>query len=351
MVLRAPDANTEVGGTSSSSPDDKGAASSTAVQSDANAGKPTAEQTAEVATTESSTEVENENPFETPVEGGEERTEQAATEAEVEQTEVQVPLDKPEDEKLPFHKEPRFQELVKEKNQYKQELDAVKPLAARAKVLDDYVIQNNIQPAQLQSALEYLRLLNTDPAKAYEMLKPTYEQLSQFTGDRLPADLQDRVAAGTLDAELAKEIAQGRGNKQWQTAQQQMQGQTAAQRAEFAIQGSIDAWASATMAKDPDLKPKAPGAVDGKWEYVDMKLRSLRQANPPKTPQEAVALTEQAYTEANKFFGVHRVQRPIVKKTIQSNNNSQNASAVVKTAEDVTRAIISGKRPHQLKYS
>ena len=286
-----------------------------------------------------------------PTEEGTQESEEHGASTETEVEEAKVPLDKPEDEKLPFHKEPRFQELVKEKNDYKQQLEAVKPQVERVKVLDSYIAQHNIQPAQLQSALEYLRLLNSNPAEAYKMLKPTYEQLSQFTGDILPEDLQDRVAAGTLDAELAKEIAQSRGSKQWQSAQQQMQGATQLQRAEMAIQGSIDAWASATMAKDPDLKPKAQGAVDGKWEYVDMKLRSLRQQNPPKTPQEAITLTEQAYAEANKFFGTHRVQRQVVKKSIQSNNNSQNASAVVKSAEDVTRAILAGKRPHQLKYS
>jgi hypothetical protein len=339
MVLRAPaDANTAA--TSSDAVDDKGQDSSTEQQAEEQVdsmeeAKPEVETTSEDTATE-----------ETEEETSEEQTEEVQKEQE-----VPAVLDKPEDEKLPFHKEPRFQELIKEKNTYKQELDSIKPQAARAKVLDDFVTTNNIQPQQVQEAFEYLRLLNSDPLKAYAMLKPTYDKLALMSGDRLPDDLQAEVAAGTLSVERAKQLAQTQAQQQYQQWRGASSQQIQAVQHEQAIQGSINAWAQAAQAKDPDFKPATVGAVDGKWEYVDMKLRSLRQANPPRNSQEAVVLVEKAYAEANKFFGSFKQKQLTKKPGLKSQTSQSNASAVVKNPEDVVRAIMSGKRPHQLKYS
>ena len=338
-ILRSPaDANTGTG--SSNVPDDKGAESSTAEQAE----QETTETTeAEPEVTEVSEEAATE---ETADETAENETEEVKEAVEAEK----AVLDKPEDEKLPFHKEPRFQELVKEKNTYKQELDTIKPLAARTKVLDEFVTSNNIQPQQVQEAFEYLRLLNSDPLKAYAILKPTYDKLALLSGDRLPDDLQAEVAAGTLSPERAKQLATTQAQQQYQQWRGQSTQQTQVMQQEQAIQGSINAWAQSAQAKDPDFRPAAQGAVDGKWEYVDMKLRSMRQANPPRNSQEAVAMVEKAYTEANKFFG--SFVKPQAKKPgLKSQSSQSNASAVVKSPEDVVRAIMSGKRPHQLKYS
>jgi len=254
-------------------------------------------------------------------------------------------LDKPEDEKLPFHKEPRFQELIQEKNQYKEKLAALEPQAKRTQVLDEYVAAHNIQPQQLQSALEYLRLLNTEPQKAYEMLKPTYERLAMLSGDRLPTDLQEQVTAGVIPAEVAKELAQARSGKEYQQWQSQTQQMTAAQRQEYSIQGAIDSWAATTMQRDPDLSRGGD-----KYNYLDMKLKALRLSTPPKTPEEGLRLTEQAYKETNEFFNKFNAKK-IVKKQIQSQQSTQNASAVVKNEKDVVNAILQGRRPHQLKYT
>lgn len=340
LVLRAPDANTETA--SSTVSDDKGQESSPEQTDAQEVSTEAVEEPAEV-------ETESDEPS-TDANENEETHEEKTTQEGEATNETALPLDKPEDEKLPFHKEPRFQELVREKNTFKQENETLKPLAQRAKILDDYVTTNGISSQELTGALEYLRMRRQDPAKAFELLKADYNALAMYAGEQLPPDLQAEVAAGTLSPERAKQLVQAQAKMQHQQFLQQSGSQTQAQMQETAIQGSIDLWEQATMARDPDLKPKAPNSVDGKWEYVDMKLRSLRQANPPRSPQEAVALAEKAYSEANKFFGTFRQQR-IVKKPIQSQQSSQNANAVVKTAEDVTRAILGGKRPHQLRYS
>ena len=337
MPKEPTDANTEVE-QSSASTDANGSESSTEQQQAVEKA---------VASVNDAAEAETESAPESEVEG--EQTEKVVPEGEEQKEEVvpekPVTLDKPEDEKLPFHKEPRFQELIQEKNQYKEKVAALEPQAKRAQVLDEYVAQYNIQPQQLQSALEYLRLLNTEPQKAYEMLKPTYERLAMLSGDKLPTDLQEQVTAGVIPVELAKELAQARSGKEYQAWQSQTQQLTQQQRAELAIQGAIDSWATSTMQRDPDLTRGSD-----KYNYLDMKLKAMRLATPPRTPEEGLRLTEQAYKETNEFFNKFNAKK-IVKKQIQSQQSTQNASAVVKDAKDVVNGILAGKRPHQFRYS
>lgn len=277
---------------------------------------------------------------------------------EQQQEEAPAVVDKPEDEKLEFHKHPRFQELIQEKNAVRQELESLKPLAERTKILDDYVAKNNIRPEQLTNALEYTRLINTDPMKAYELLKPVFNQLATYAGDVLPVDLQEEVTAGTLPVQRAKEIAQARAQRQYADWQGQNRGQTQQQQQEQQIQGSIDAWAKTKMQTDADLRPKQNGQPDGKWEYLDMKLRSLRQANPPATSQKAIELVEQAYAETQKFFKRFKVtangkqQKP----PLRSSQNNQNTTGVLPTDPNkataaIVAAVLSGKKPHQMRYA
>lgn len=338
----APDANT--GGDSSTQPDDKEQESSTVEQTEEQAADLKEEST---ESTEQSEETVTEETEDAPSEESQEETDETV---KPDEKKVEVTLDKPEDAKLPFHQEPRFQELIKEKNTYKEELAKTKPLAERARILDEYVSTNGINPQELTNALEYLRLRRQDPVKAFELLKQDYNALATYNGEILPPELQAEVTAGTLSPERAKQIVQANAREEHRKWMTTSQNQTAAQQHETSIQGAIDSWATTTMQRDPDLRKKASNeAVDGKWEYVDMKLRSLRQANPPKSPQEAVALTEKAYAEANKFFGSRT--KPTVKRPLQSQTSNTRSSAVVRTEKDVIAAIMSGKRPHDLKYA
>lgn len=334
-----PDANT--GGAPSTSSDAKTEDSST---------QETVEQTSEETEVEQTSE-ETESEEATTEETGEQTSEeQTKTQAEVDEKEEQVEpkvektIDKPEDEKLPFNIHPRFKELVAEKNQYRQEIETVKPLVEQAKVTNEFLRDNQITGQEYQSALQYLMLLRKDPVQAFKMLQPTYEQLALLAGERLPTDLQAEVAAGTLPSERAQELAKARAQmtyNQWKGQTQQVQQQGSQQEV---VVGTIQSWVATKQAADPDFKVGSP-----LWEQVDLRVKSM----PPfRTAQEAMTGSEKAYTEAKAFFAkfqpriVTAAKRPLQSRTTASGNNQ-----VVKTAEDVMQAINAGKKPHQLRYS
>lgn len=362
LVLRAPgDANTDE--SSSNSSDANGQDSSTEKQTEKDVVDDAVAKLAGSKDEESEKTEEVKADDENDKEEGDESSDDAAAEETAEEQtddeakdEVQVILDKPEDEKLDFHKHQRFQEVINEKNDYKAKYEQSEPLAQRTRILDEYVAKHGISSQQMTNALEYTRLINSDPMKAYELLKPVFNQLATYAGDVLPADLQAEVAAATLSPERAKEIATGRARQQYGEWQGQNRGQAETQRAEQQIQGAIDGWAASTMKTDADFRPKQAGGVDGKWEFVDMKLRTMRQAKPPTNAQEAQQMVAAAYDEANKFFGRFTPKMKTVKRPLASSAHNSNTNGVLpadpdKATKSVVAAILAGKKPHQMRYA
>lgn len=338
-MLLSPDDNT--GGGSSNPPDDNGTDPSTVEQD---------------ATEQSTEDAPEGEPGDDDTDSSDDATDgdDQPNSHETEQGKEEGPApitDKPGDEKLPFHKEPRFQELVKEKNDYKERVAQNEPLAQRAILLDNYLSQNGIATAEFSDALETLRLLKVDPAAAWTKLKPTFEALQMFNGERIPQDLEAQVAAG-MSPETAKELARLRISEQRNRGLQQTTQQNQYAQHENMINGAFSSWDQMKRGVDPDFKPKgAADAPDGKWEFVNAKLIQLRAMTPPRSSQEALALVERAYTEVSKAFQQFRPKPAPTRKPIGSRQSSQNSSPVMKTSEDVARAIMSGKRPHELRYS
>jgi len=340
--LLSPDANTD---STSSTESDANAQSSSTAQQDDNQNQQQGAETTETADdgTEAqatSTEADGQQQADDQQNG----QQQDASETE----DANVVLDKPEDAQLPFHKHERFQELIKERNLARQEHETVKPLAEQARVLNEFLQTNNIPASDFQSALEYLRLLRIDPQSAMRMLKPTYDQLAQFSGDVVSPDLQEEVAAARLTPERAKELSQLRGQQQFSQRQQQWNQQGVQQQTAQAINGTIQSWASLKQTSDPDFRPKVAGKPDGLWELTD---RYIRSAPPFKNAQEAMQGSEQAYKDAKALIASLRQPAPNVRRGLTSKQSSTNSSAVLKTPEDVMNAIAHGVKPHQMRYA
>lgn len=339
MVLRAPDANTEV---SSSSTSDANGQDSSTEQPDANeqskSDSSNLEQAPDSDGEETSTEATGEEE-----QVGDQQDSQQEQQQDESQT-ANVITDKPEDAQLPFHKHPRFQEVIAAKNLAMQEVEKSKPLVQQATALQDFMRTNNISTNEFQSALQYLQALRTDPVAAFKMLQPTYEQLAQFAGEVLPQDLQAKVAAATLSLEDAKEIAKARAQSNYQQVRSQWQSQAGQQSAQSIISQSIGLWENTKKGSDPDLKPGTD-----LYKLVDEKIRALPRFN---TPEDAMQGCEKAYTDAKAFFAKYAPrQTPQRRNPLQSRNSATGNTRAFKTAEEIARFIGAGGKPDQVRYA
>lgn len=341
-LLLTPDANT--GGDSSTSQDDKGADSSQQQQDDKqtddNDGSQQDNQQDDSAGDDSSNDTDGDKQTD-----DQDNSQQNDDGKDKGVDDANVVLDKPDDAKLPFHKHERFQEVIAQKAAAVRETEQLKPLAQQATVLNDYMRDNNISTQEFQSALVYLRNLKNDPAAAFAMLKPTYEQLAQLNGEVLPADLQAEVAAGTLPLERAKQIAKGQAQEGYQKARSQWQQQGQQQGSQAVVSQSTQLWVQTKQSIDPDLKEGTPI-----WKQTDLVLRSLPPANDAQT---AMANCETAYKQAKEMLGSFR-KAPFAaqgKRPPSSQQRSTNGNAVLKTDADVINAMKAGLRPNQVRYS
>ena len=219
------------------------------------------------------------------------------------------------DEKLPFHKHPRFQEVITERNKFEEEVKTYKPVAERMLVVEKFCRENNIAAQDYDASIRLAALIVNNPAEALTRLEKVVENLRVQTGSALPTDLQSQVDDGKLSLTHAQEMAKLRIEATGAKAKAvTSQTQSAAQLQQQLVNG-LESWNVSRMKTDPSFKPKQQGQEDGKYELVTDKFLSLWQRNPPASVEQAVALCEQAYKSVHEFIE-RTMPKPQIKRPL-----------------------------------
>lgn len=260
---------------------------------------------------------------------------------EVDEKSDEVKTDE-EDDKSPVPYQ-RFQEVVKERQNYEQKLKEIEPLVDAHKSVVEFCQSNQITETQFRDSLEFLRLVNTDPISARAALEPIWNQLNGLSGNVLPSDLAQEVEDGLISEARAKEIAKYRGQMQVSEAKVKLSAQQSQQQQQATFQRelgtTLTSWTTHKQTLDPGFKPKsAENAVDGKFEFVADRFYKLMASNPPKTAADAVKMVEQAYNEVSKTFtSFGDKQKPTGNKIISSTKASTNSKTAPKTVQDAVK--------------
>jgi hypothetical protein len=273
------------------------------------------EETEETSRSEEDASADGESQAET-----EEETEEESVDESEEEGEAETPP--------PFHKHPRWQKMVKERDELRQQYEAAQPLVEQQQSIIDYCSQHDISAEQFQSALKLQALINTNPEAAVKELKPLMEQLGQFDGSSLPADLEEKVASGRLELEDAQELAKLRANNEKGTRTQkktqeeiQRERYRRTQEANFT---AVKDWETSIQKSDPDFRQKAKDTdTDGLYELVAAKFQSAAMGRPPQSPQEVVKLLTESYNSVKKVFTTRLARKQPLKKPLQSSSRNQ----------------------------
>lgn len=232
----------------------------------------------------------------------------------------------------PFHEHPAWKRVVAER-------DALKPVADRQIALEQYCATNGISAAEVTNMFEIAALMQHEPQKAYERLMPIVSGLAQFLGHEVPTDLQEQVTMGKLTPEQAKEMSKLRANAKLQEHQRRQLEETQRAQMQQYIGSAVNTWTAAKQKTDLAFKPKVNGAPDGLWELVDDRYARLFAANPPRTPQDAVALAEQAYQSVKAVFApAKKVVVPPTKRLSSDRSSSLKNKKEPTTLDEVAMA-------------
>jgi hypothetical protein len=205
---------------------------------------------------------------------------------------------------LPFHKHPRFKELVQQRNEAKES-------AQKFDVMQNYLATNNLSGDEAAIGLDIMVKMKSDPMAALTALKPYVQQLSQAAGIVMPQDIQTRVDDGYLDEDAGRELSRARAEAARQKQQnemmlQQQNAQVQQQQINYLAETVTD-WEENTRASDPDY--------DLKEDLIDARVRSMiaERGQTAQTPQEAIQLAQSAYDQVNQKFNAKFGNRPSMK--------------------------------------
>lgn len=198
--------------------------------------------------------------------------------------------DDPDYKDVPFHKHPRFQELLRKSRTYEAD-------AGQYRKIQGFMRENHLEADEAADGLRIMALAKTNPAQALAEIKPFVQKLLLAAGEILPDDLKNRVQQGDLTAAAAQEISRSRATVAQQQEAQRLQDerrqqQEAVERSR-ALRDTADAWARDRDVKDPSFKAKYP--------LLEREVAFLqRKEGVPNTAEGVRDQLNRAYQEVNR---------------------------------------------------
>ncbi|QIG74381.1 hypothetical protein EVC08_069 [Rhizobium phage RHph_N65] len=226
----------------------------------------------------------------------ESRASDTASPAEGEEENGQAAGAKKEDDEnfsdVPFHKHPRFQQLLRKSKTFEQD-------AIRYQNVQGFLDREGLSAEEAADGLVIMGLMKTNPAEAWARLQPTLQKLAVAAGVILSDDLQARVQKGELTSDAALEISRARAQASSVQAAQSFQEQRRRQQEQTSFAQSLtdaaSAWEQDRMAKDPNFGAKQELLMK---EVAYLHLKEGR----PDTPAGVTAQLQKAYKAVNATF-------------------------------------------------
>ena len=263
------------------------------------------------------------------------------------------PLDKGADDKgtqqpeVPreFAKHPAWRRIMEERDAERAWKAENQPLVEAQNSILRYCQAKNLTPEEFNEALELQALRKNDPAAFAQRMQPLFETIQQYTPNAkvTDADLNEALEKSLISLPYAQEIQRSRNVAKGQQQSAQTQQQMWQRQNAVDINSAAATWERSAMAKDPDFKPKVgPNAPDGMYEYAVMRASWLRQAQPPRSSADAVALCERAYADAKSFFAAQRPRPKATPKQLSSSSNATPNGAAPDMAKLKLSDIVNG---------
>jgi hypothetical protein len=226
----------------------------------------------------------------------ESRASDPASPAEGEEENGQTAGAKKEDDEnfsdVPFHKHPRFQQLLRKSKTFEQD-------AIRYQNVQGFLDSEGLSAEEAADGLVIMGLMKTNPAEAWARLQPTLQKLAVAAGVILSDDLQGRVQKGELSSEAALEISRARAQASSVQASQSFQEQRRRQQEQTSFAQSLTnaaaTWEQGRMAKDPNFGAKQEPLMK---EIAYLQLKEGK----PNSPDGVLAQLDKAYKAVNAAF-------------------------------------------------
>lgn len=194
----------------------------------------------------------------------------------------------------------RFEQLLAQRNEFRQNYEAVIPELEQHRQLQGYLQHHQLAAEDVNTLLGVGAALRRGDYQGFlNGVTPYVMAAQEAVGLRVSADLQTQVDQGLIDDDTARELTQTRHRAAQAEARLQDANQVATvtqQRQQLEhIRNAVDTWEAGIQRQDPDYAQMS-GAVRRYAQGL------LQERGNPSNPQEAVALTQAAYDEVKATF-------------------------------------------------
>lgn len=227
-------------------------------------------------------------------------------------------------ENLPFGKHPRFQEVLGKVKAAEAKVAELEPAAQSYRNVERFLADSSMSPDEAASGLQIMALAKSNPVEAWNQIKPWVQELATAAGVIVPQNLQQRVQAGELAPETARELAAAQARataadqqRQMDVERQQRQQQESARQA---LVQSVESWETERRLRDPNFAAKYDAL---QREVAFMQAREGR----PNDVTGARDQLERAYTAVNAAYRPAEAAPAPAKKAIKPVTGGQSAGS------------------------
>jgi hypothetical protein len=204
----------------------------------------------------------------------------------------------------------RFERLLAQRNEARQTIESLQPELTSHRQLRGYLHEHQLSAEDANLLLGIGAVLRRGDYQGFlNGVMPYVMAAQEAIGVRISPDLQQRVDEGLIDEATARELTRTRYTAQQTTAELRNATEAATLTRQMqhadSLRTAVDTWEQGIQRRDPDYAQMS-GAVRRYAQGL------LQERGLPRTPQDAVALSQAAYDEVKATFG--RV-RPAPKPT------------------------------------
>ena len=234
----------------------------------------------------------------------------------------------------------RMEQFIRQRNEARQEVERLQPELTQHRELMGRIQQAQLAPEDFNQLLFIGSSLRQEKWQEFlDGVTPYVMAAQQALGLRIAPDLQNQVNEGTLSEEAAREFTRTRFRAA--QAEARLKDTTVAHTTETQnnainqIRAGVTAWEQNIRARDPDYAHKA--------DTVRRFSQSLlTERGTPQNPQQAVALVQAAYEEANKVFAFARPRPQPTRPSPSSVHVATGGVATSQTPNTLREAVLLG---------
>lgn len=292
-------------GATTSTNDDNGIASEDALESSSNSSVDNAEENGEIKDDQSAPKTMKEAIAAALKQGSEESEGESPASAEDREKQEAAKADA---DNARLDKNPRFQEVIAERDNARNELKGYEPIK---EIIDKSGLSNEDFAATMQLGADYNRVMSgeKDPIELLNLLVPIVQNLQSVAGFILPGDLQRAVQEGQISKEYAHDLAKQRTasamakNKtdrliEAQKAEEQQRQNQQIENTRQSVHKATNDWESKQKSIDPDYEQKRQLV----YNHISAVIAQKTLAGQRVSPQEAIQICDASYNKVNEYL-------------------------------------------------